>query len=129
MRRDLNEKAGLQLNEVMAPTEVVDVYNMYLSSTATSSRDTIHLDIASKQIKFPLFLSQFLNNNEKFTRLGECFKLVDGGRFIADPKTVPDQLIPSVLRIFTSLLEYNYVDIPKMMMFLLAKMSICQLYF
>ena len=113
MRRLLNNKVGLQLSvDTISPAEVIDMYNMYIASSA-NSRDAIHLDSASKRIKFPFFPSQFIDDEKKFVRIGECFELSNGGRFISDPATTADHHIPSVLNILTSLLKYNGEPLPQ----------------
>jgi hypothetical protein len=113
MRRLLNNKVGLQLSvDIISPAEVIDMYNMYISSSA-NSRDAIHCDSVKKRIKFPFFPSQFIDNNNKFIRIGECFELSNGGRFISDPATTSDHHIPSVLNIISSLLRYDSVPLPQ----------------
>ena len=113
MRRVLNSKVGLQLSvDNIAPAEVIDMYNMYIASSA-NSRDAIHLDSASKRIKFPFFPSEYIDDEKKFVRLGECFELSNGGRFISDPATTADHHIPSVLNILASLLKYDDESLPQ----------------
>ena len=112
MRQVLNDRAGLQLTVGdVTPTELLDLYDMYVSSPS-NTRDSIHLEQARQNIKYPLFGTDCIRDESIFKPVGEEFSFSDGGRFISDPRTVSNENIPHVMELLESLLKYDEDILP-----------------
>ena len=113
MRQVLNERVGLQLSasSEISPLELLDIYDMYVSSPS-NSRDSIHLEQARQKIRYPLFGTDCIGDKTIFKPIGEEFPFTGGGRFISDPQTVSNDNVCQVLELLTLLLKYDEDIIP-----------------
>jgi hypothetical protein len=110
MIREMNEKFRMQIDSSASVAETTDIYNTYISSP-----DNIwnhHLNLIREKVKFPVLPANLLNDNNdsdiiKMQKIGRPFYFSDGGRFISDPELVSNEMIPSVLSLFSSILEHN----------------------
>lgn len=108
MQRILNVKYGLQLDPAADFSETLDIYETYISLPDNRSRDTIHLNLVEKKVKFPILPSNALddgvnNNGEQFIeRFGGMINFTEGGRFISDKSAISDDDLPEAIILIAS---------------------------
>ena len=104
MQRILNVKYGLQLDPTADISDTMDIYDTYISSPDNSSRDAIHLNLATQRVKYPVLPANALDKskNEHIKRFGDGIHLDEGGRFISDKSTISDEQLPDVINLVAS---------------------------
>ena len=106
MRQTL-ERAEFELDASAMPDEIEEIFESYIMLKKLSSIADDHVD----NVPFPVFpasaIDKITDQNDTTFKVISSFDFSEGGQFIANQEDLPDNLLPSLLELLGTFVEYN----------------------